>query len=72
MRAEVFMEDLNNGVKLCKLIGVLQTKIAESCPSALSKVSHKAAMKIARTTVQRTAFLLSHGGCLGRPMNTLV
>uniref|UniRef100_A0A3B4GB91 GAS2-like protein 3 n=1 Tax=Pundamilia nyererei TaxID=303518 RepID=A0A3B4GB91_9CICH len=32
--AEVFMEDLNNGVKLCKLIGVLQTKIAESCPSA--------------------------------------
>lgn len=42
MRAEVFMEDLNNGVKLCKLIGVLQTKIAESCPSALSKVSHAA------------------------------
>ncbi|XP_013768853.1 GAS2-like protein 3 [Pundamilia nyererei] len=38
VRAEVFMEDLNNGVKLCKLIGVLQTKIAESCPSALSKL----------------------------------
>uniref|UniRef100_A0A3Q4HYX4 Growth arrest-specific 2 like 3 n=1 Tax=Neolamprologus brichardi TaxID=32507 RepID=A0A3Q4HYX4_NEOBR len=35
--AEVFMEDLNNGVKLCKLIGVLQTKIAESCPSVACK-----------------------------------
>ncbi|XP_039869516.1 GAS2-like protein 3 [Simochromis diagramma] len=38
VRAEAFMEDLNNGVKLCKLISVLQTKIAESCPSALSKL----------------------------------
>uniref|UniRef100_UPI0037E7779C GAS2-like protein 3 n=1 Tax=Semicossyphus pulcher TaxID=241346 RepID=UPI0037E7779C len=38
VRAEFFMEDLNNGVKLCQLIGVLQTKIAESCPSALCKL----------------------------------
>ncbi|XP_028289422.1 GAS2-like protein 3 [Parambassis ranga] len=37
VRAEFFMEELNNGVKLCQLIGVLQTKIAQSCPSALSK-----------------------------------
>lgn len=49
MRAEFFMEELNNGVKLCQLIGVLQTKIAQSCPSALGKVSHTAAMKIAGT-----------------------
>lgn len=34
------MEELNNGVKLCKLIGALQTKIAQSCPSALCQVSH--------------------------------
>lgn len=47
MRAEFFMEELNNGVKLCQLIGVLQTKIAQSCPSALCKVSQTAAMKIA-------------------------
>uniref|UniRef100_A0A3Q0SYC8 Growth arrest-specific 2 like 3 n=1 Tax=Amphilophus citrinellus TaxID=61819 RepID=A0A3Q0SYC8_AMPCI len=45
VRAEFFMEELNNGVKLCQLIGVLQTKIAESCPSALSKVSQTAAIK---------------------------
>ncbi|XP_056223966.1 GAS2-like protein 3 [Seriola aureovittata] len=38
VRAEFFMEELNNGVKLCQLIGVLQTKIAESCPSALGKL----------------------------------
>ncbi|KAF3704920.1 GAS2-like protein 3 Growth arrest-specific protein 2-like 3 [Channa argus] len=38
VRAEFFMEELNNGVKLCLLIGVLQTKIAQSCPSALSKL----------------------------------
>ncbi|XP_054609132.1 GAS2-like protein 3 [Dunckerocampus dactyliophorus] len=38
VRAEFFMEELNNGVKLCHLIGVLQTKIAQSCPSALSKL----------------------------------
>nr|XP_020507354.1 GAS2-like protein 3 [Labrus bergylta]XP_020507356.1 GAS2-like protein 3 [Labrus bergylta] len=38
VRAEFFMEELNNGVKLCQLIGVLQTKIAESCPSALCKL----------------------------------
>ncbi|XP_015233939.1 PREDICTED: GAS2-like protein 3 isoform X1 [Cyprinodon variegatus] len=38
VRAEFFMEDLDNGVKLCQLIGVLQTKVAQSCPSALSKL----------------------------------
>ncbi|KAM9335071.1 GAS2-like protein 3 [Symphorus nematophorus] len=38
VRAEFFMEELNNGVKLCQLIGVLQTKIAQSCPSALCKL----------------------------------
>lgn len=42
MRAEFFMEELNNGVKLCQLIGVLQTKIAQSCPTALGKVSQTA------------------------------
>lgn len=51
VRAEFFMEELNNGVKLCNLIGVLQTKIAQSCPSALGKVSQMAAMKIARTLI---------------------
>lgn len=39
MRAEFFMEELNNGVKLCQLIGALQAKVAQSCPSALGKVS---------------------------------
>uniref|UniRef100_A0A3P8U2M7 Growth arrest-specific 2 like 3 n=1 Tax=Amphiprion percula TaxID=161767 RepID=A0A3P8U2M7_AMPPE len=38
VRAEFFMEELNNGVKLCQLIGVLQTKIAQSSPSALGKL----------------------------------
>uniref|UniRef100_A0A8C2XU73 Growth arrest-specific 2 like 3 n=3 Tax=Cyclopterus lumpus TaxID=8103 RepID=A0A8C2XU73_CYCLU len=38
VRAEFFMEELNNGVKLCQLIGVLQTKIAQSCPSELCKL----------------------------------
>ncbi|KAM8908816.1 GAS2-like protein 3 isoform 2-T4 [Spinachia spinachia] len=38
VRAEFFMEELNNGVKLCQLIGVLQTKIAHSCPSAACKL----------------------------------
>ncbi|XP_034019573.1 GAS2-like protein 3 [Thalassophryne amazonica] len=38
VRVEFFMEELNNGVKLCQLIGMLQTKIAQSCPSALSKL----------------------------------
>ena len=68
MRAEFFMEELNNGVKLCQLIGVLQTKIAQSCPSALCKVSQTAAMKIARTIVQRAAFMLASresGGMFG-------
>lgn len=39
VRAEFFMEELNNGVKLCELIGALQAKVALSCPSALCKVS---------------------------------
>lgn len=39
VRAEFFMEELNNGVKLCKLIGALQAKIAQSCPSDLCQVS---------------------------------
>lgn len=38
MRAELFMEELDNGVKLCQLIGALQTKVAQTCPSALPKV----------------------------------
>ncbi|XP_061663292.1 GAS2-like protein 3 [Syngnathoides biaculeatus] len=38
VRAEFFMEELNNGVKLCQLIGVLQSKIARGCPSALGKL----------------------------------
>ncbi|XP_034719251.1 GAS2-like protein 3 [Etheostoma cragini] len=38
VRAEFFMDELNNGVKLCQLIGVLQTKIGQSCPSALCKL----------------------------------
>lgn len=42
------MEELNNGVKLCKLIGALQTKIAQSCPSALCQVSQTGGQKIAR------------------------
>lgn len=42
VRAEFFMEELNNGVKLCELIGALQTKVAQSCPSALCKVSRAA------------------------------
>lgn len=44
VRAEFFMEELNNGVKLCKLIGALQAKVAQSCPSALCKVSRAAVM----------------------------
>ena len=39
VRVEFFMEELNNGVKLCQLIGVLQSKVAESCPAQQSKVS---------------------------------
>lgn len=58
------MEELNNGVKLCQLIGVLHTRIAQSCPSALSKVSQAAAMEIARTFMQRAAYVLTHGRAL--------
>lgn len=72
VRAEFFMEELNNGVKLCQLIGVLQTKIAQSCPSALCKVSHTAPMKTAWMIVQRAAFMLPHGGCLGRAVPVTV
>ncbi|XP_068443065.1 GAS2-like protein 3 [Clinocottus analis] len=38
VRAEFFMDELNNGVKLCQLIGVLQTKISQSCPAELCKL----------------------------------
>ena len=31
------MEELNNGVKLCQLIGVLQSKIAAGAPSNMKK-----------------------------------
>lgn len=48
VKAEFFMEELNNGVKLCRLIGVLQDKVAQICPSALSQVS----------PVQKDTFLL--------------
>lgn len=64
MRAEFFMEELNNGVKLCQLIGVLQTKIAQSCPSALGKVSQTAVMKIAF----KGQLLCSHMGELCRSL----
>lgn len=46
VRAEFFMEELNNGVKLCSLVGVLQTKVAQSCPSALCQVSQAGGQKI--------------------------
>ncbi|KAM4523225.1 GAS2-like protein 3 isoform 1-T2 [Fundulus diaphanus] len=38
VRSDLFMEELNNGVKLCQLIDVLQAKVAQSCPTALSKL----------------------------------
>ncbi|XP_014831896.1 PREDICTED: GAS2-like protein 3 isoform X1 [Poecilia mexicana] len=38
VRAELFMEELDNGVKLCQLIGALQTKVAQTCPTALPKL----------------------------------
>ncbi|KAI4803322.1 hypothetical protein KUCAC02_006873 [Chaenocephalus aceratus] len=41
VRAEFFMEELDNGVKLCQLIGALQAKMAVSCPSALGTVFPK-------------------------------
>lgn len=65
VRAEFFMEELNNGVKLCQLIGVLQTKIAQSCPTAVCKVSQTATMKTARAIVQRADFMLAYGQSLG-------
>ncbi|KAG9280696.1 GAS2-like protein 3 [Astyanax mexicanus] len=33
VRAEHFMEELNNGAKLCRLVGILQSKIPEDCLS---------------------------------------
>ncbi|KAI4901749.1 hypothetical protein NFI96_010971 [Prochilodus magdalenae] len=33
VRAEHFMEELNNGVKLCQLVGILQSKIPQDCLS---------------------------------------
>lgn len=40
VRAEFFMEELNNGVRLCQLIGVLQAKVNQNGPPERSKVSH--------------------------------
>ncbi|KAI1883869.1 hypothetical protein AGOR_G00236470 [Albula goreensis] len=33
VQVEHFMEELNNGVKLCQLATVLQSKVAQNCPS---------------------------------------
>ncbi|KAL2102636.1 hypothetical protein ACEWY4_001804 [Coilia grayii] len=33
VRAEHFMDELHNGVKLCRLVGELQSRITQSCPS---------------------------------------
>uniref|UniRef100_A0A8C7ZZS0 Growth arrest-specific 2 like 3 n=1 Tax=Oryzias sinensis TaxID=183150 RepID=A0A8C7ZZS0_9TELE len=38
VRAEFFMEELNNGVRLCQLIGVLQAKVNQTASPARSKV----------------------------------
>ncbi|XP_054911414.1 GAS2-like protein 3 isoform X1 [Poeciliopsis prolifica] len=38
VKAELFMAELDNGVKLCQLIGALQTKVAQTCPTALPKL----------------------------------
>ncbi|KAM6986604.1 GAS2-like protein 3 [Aplochiton taeniatus] len=38
VRAEHFMEELNNGVKLCRLIEVLQSIVSQSCASDLIKL----------------------------------
>jgi len=57
VRAEFFMEELNNGVKLCRLIGVLQTKITQSCPAELCKVGHTAAGGAGRATTTTTNLL---------------
>lgn len=39
MRAESFMAELNNGVKLCRLIGALQSRISQSGASDMGKVN---------------------------------
>uniref|UniRef100_A0A8B9KB52 Growth arrest-specific 2 like 3 n=1 Tax=Astyanax mexicanus TaxID=7994 RepID=A0A8B9KB52_ASTMX len=39
VRAEHFMEELNNGAKLCRLVGILQSKIPEDCLSDKKQVS---------------------------------
>lgn len=71
VRAEFFMEELNNGVKLCELIGVLQTKIAQSCPSALCKVSQKTAVEIGWIIIQRALFMLTRERFRGRSARSL-
>ncbi|XP_010890934.1 GAS2-like protein 3 [Esox lucius] len=38
VRAEFFMEELNNGVKLCQLVGALQTRISHSGASDMGKL----------------------------------
>lgn len=70
VRAEFFMEELNNGVKLCQLIGVLQTKIAQSCPSALSKVSQNSSDE--NNSDSRPAGSLHAHTCLWRALQVTV
>ncbi|XP_028811008.1 GAS2-like protein 3 [Denticeps clupeoides] len=47
VRAEHFMDELNNGVKLCRLAGALQAKVTQSCssdkwqPFPMKKVAYK-------------------------------
>ncbi|XP_037835904.1 GAS2-like protein 3 [Kryptolebias marmoratus] len=38
VRADFFMEELNNGVKLCQLVGALQSRVARICPPALGEL----------------------------------
>ncbi|KAJ8007140.1 hypothetical protein DPEC_G00114460 [Dallia pectoralis] len=38
VRAEFFMDELNNGVKLCQLVGALQSRISHNGPSDMGKM----------------------------------
>ncbi len=48
MTAERFMEELDNGVKLCRLVGVLQSKIPQDSETQVCKehVTWRAAMQL--------------------------
>lgn len=61
VRAQFFMEELNNGVKLCKLIGALQARVAQGCPSALRQVSQTGGG-------QKTGSCLRGGGGFGQEL----